>query len=72
TADGFEWALLPAAVGGSAGSYIPDSCGLFSGPCMTVGGQYKQQSTVAGPFRIYATSVSAAYATIGARLQRLP
>lgn len=73
TADGFEYALYPNAVSGSATTYVCDNCVYSaSGVVLFVGGNYGQLQG-RGAFCLsgnYAASSASAY--IGCRLMKLP
>lgn len=73
TADGFEYALYPNAVSGSATTYVCDNCVYSaSGVVLFVGGNYGQLQA-RGAFCLsgnYAASSASAY--IGCRLMKLP
>ncbi len=72
TQSGLEWALFPSAAAGSTTNYVPDYWD-FGGsyPCLYHGGSYSQ-SQYHGPFYVYCSGTSYAYAGIGCRLQERP
>lgn len=72
TQNGFEWALRPATISGSASTYVPDGW-YFSGsnPCLGHGG-YFDQDLSRGPFCVYCRRASGTYTNIGCRLQERP
>ena len=73
TADGFEYALYPNAVGGSETTYVCDYCYYdASGVVLRVGG-YCGQSQNRGAFCLGGSNTASyALADIGCRLQKLP
>ena len=72
TQSGFEWALRPAATGGSATTYVPDYWSFFgSYPCLVHGGGYDQDRG-RGPFCVYCYIASYTHSNIGCRLQERP
>lgn len=73
TADGFEYALYPNAVGGSETTYVCDYCYYNSGGVvLVVGGSYIQGQDL-GAFCLGGDyAASSQYASIGCRLMKLP
>ena len=73
TADGFEYALYPNAVGGSETTYVCDYCNYgASGVVLRVGGNYSQHQD-RGAFCLSGdNTASGAFANFGCRLQKLP
>ena len=73
TADGFEYALYPNAVGGSETTYVCDYCSYdASGVVLIVGGDYGQYQYHGAFYLDGYYAASYAYANIGCRLQKLP
>lgn len=72
TQAGFEWAVYPSAVGGSAKTYVPDSWSFSSSnPCLLHGGSYGQGQD-RGPFCVGCSSASYSSNDFGCRLQERP
>ena len=73
TADGFEYALYPNAVGGSETTYVCDYCYyVSSGVVLFVGGSYGQSQSH-GAFYLYGSDAASSQgSSIGCRLQKLP
>lgn len=72
TQSGFEWALRPAATGGSATTYVPDSWNFNgSNPCLYHGGSY-YRGQYHGPFCVSYNYASSSSSSIGCRLQERP
>ena len=72
TQSGLEWALFPSAAAGSSTNYVPDywySSSTY--PCLRHGGNYVQYQSH-GPFFVYYSGTSDAYASLGCRLQERP
>ena len=73
TADGFEYALYPNAVGGSETTYVCDYCYYnASGVVLCVGGDYGQYQDRGAFYLDGGNAASGAVAGIGCRLQKLP
>ena len=73
TADGFEYALYPNAVGGSETTYVCDYCGYnSSGVVLRVGGSYSQSQSHGAFFLVGDYAASNQSTSIGCRLQKLP
>lgn len=73
TADGFEYALYPNAVGGSETTYVCDYCYYnSSGVVLRVGGSYGQNQNL-GAFCLGGNNAASGQDSgIGCRLQKLP
>lgn len=73
SATGFEYALYPSAVGGSASTYVCDYCIYNSlGVVLDVGGAYTTHQN-RGAFALFGSNMaSGANGAIGCRLQKLP
>ena len=73
TADGFEYALYPNAVGGSETTYVCGYCFYnASGVVLCVGGYYGQVQSHGAFYLDGYSAASGAGANIGCRLQKLP
>ena len=73
TADGFEYALYPNAVGGSETTYVCDYCYYgASGVVLFVGGYYGQVQDRGAFYLGGGNAASSASGNIGCRLQKLP
>lgn len=73
TALGFEWALYPSAVSGSATTYVCDYCSYSSSGVVLYCGGYYYQDQYRGLFYLNGNySASYTSAGIGCRLQKLP
>lgn len=73
TADGFEYALYPNAVGGSETTYVCDYCNYdASGVVLRVGGNYGQYQNRGAFYLSGNSTASNANEYIGCRLQKLP
>ena len=73
TADGFEYALYPNAVGGSESTYVCDYCYYSSrGVVLFVGGSYGQSQDYGAFFLNGYDAASNQSSYIGCRLQKLP
>lgn len=73
TADGFEYALYPNAVGGSETTYVCDRCYYdASGVVLLVGGNFGQYQYHGAFYLVGDNAASYASAGIGCRLQKLP
>lgn len=73
TASGFEWALYPSAVAGSATTYVCDYCYYSSsGVVLRCGGSYDQNQDRGLFYLSGNNAASYTYASIGCRLQKLP
>ena len=72
TAEGFEYALYPDQVNGSATTYVCDYCGYnANGQAAAVGSPYGQGQDY-GAFFIVSVLATTMLANIGCRLQKLP
>lgn len=73
TASGFEWALYPSAVAGSATTYVCDYCRYDPGGVVLHCGGYYYQHQYYGLFCLYGSrAASSTVASVGCRLQKLP
>ena len=73
TADGFEYALYPNAVSGSATTYVCDYCDyVASGVVLFVGGNYGRLQDRGAFYLGGSVAASSASANIGCRLMKLP
>lgn len=69
---GMEWALFPAAAGGSNGTYVPDKWELYSSrSCFAAGGSFMKGKEF-GLFYMTSLGETAAGASNGCRLMELP
>ena len=72
---GYDWALYPSAVGGSAttSTYVADCCNcISSGAVLYVGGSYNQYQNHGAFFLDGNCAASDSSSVVGARLQYLP